>query len=144
MATIDDLKSEWAIDAVISDDLGGEALKIPMLHAKYLDHYITAKMKSTKIDLELAQLKSNKRKWFRGELTTDELKELGWQQWQYRTLKTDIEGLLEGDLDVQKLLARQSYMKIMIYYVESVLSELKSRNFEIKAALDWQRFKAGN
>jgi hypothetical protein len=143
MATLDELKLSWANDCVIKDDLGNAAISTPMLHAKYLDELITAKLKHTKITHEIAELKAVKGKYFRGEMTKEELTDRGWTQWQYRTLKSDIPELIDADAEYQKFMARESYMKTTIYFLESVLSEIKNRNWSIRAAIDWTKFRAG-
>lgn len=141
--TLDEMKAHWAKDCIIGDDLGSAAIQTPILHSKYIDELITAKLKLTKIQHEFAELKSVKSKYFRGEMTREELQERNWDQWQYKSLKADIENLIEADADCQKLLARESYMKTTIYFLESVLAELKNRNWSIRASIDWQKFRAG-
>ncbi len=143
--TLDEMRSEWDKDCQLDEnDLSGEALKIPMLHSKYLNELIQYKLKHTKVLMDIAQLRALKGRYFRGELTTDELKERGWNQWQYKTLKADIEGLIEADSDIQTLIVREQYVKTILYFLESCMSEIKNRNFAIKSALDWIKFRAGN
>lgn len=143
--TLDELKQEWAADSEMDqENLSGEALKLPMLHSKYLNELIQYKLKHTKLCMDIAQLRALKGRYFRGELTSDELRERGWEQWQYRTLKADIEGFIEADADVQQLITREQYIKTVIYFLESVMGEIKNRNFAIKSAIEWIRFRAGN
>jgi len=94
--------------------------------------------------LQLAQLESLKLKYFKGELTSAELKEHGWEQWPFRTLKTEIPALIQADDDVQKIIKREQYVKVVIYFLESVLGEIKNRNFAIRAAIDFAKMRAGN
>ena len=143
--TLDELRAQWAIDCQLNEeDLSGEALKIPMLHSKYLNELINYKLKQTKVQMDIAQLRALKGRYFRGELTTEELKERGWEQWQYRTLKADIEGLLEADPDLQILITRDQFLKTVVYFLESCMTEIKNRNFAIKSAIDWIKWRAGN
>lgn len=141
--TIDDLKKEWAIDCVVEDDLGAAAIRTPMLHSKYLDHLIAARLKLTQLQHQKAELRAAKGKYFRGEMTKEELDERNWQQWQYRTLKADMQEVLDADGDLQKITAREEYMKAMLYFLESVLNEIKNRNWSIRAAIDYMKFRAG-
>lgn len=144
MATIEELKDQWSKDCIIDeDDLSGAAAKTACLHSNYLNHLIEAKLKYTKTQLDLNKLRALKGKYFRGELTTAELKELGWNQWHLRTLKSDIDGLIDAEEEVQKYLGRIEYIKAMIFFLESVLGQLKSRTFDIKNMLQWQIFRAG-
>lgn len=143
MATLDEIQKMWRVDCVIGDDLGRAAIECPMLHSKYLDELINAKLKLTKITHEIAELKTIKSKYFRGEMTKEELMSRGWTQWQYKSLKADIGELIEGDADYQKIQARESYMRTTISALESIMAEIKNRNWAIKASIDWQKFRSG-
>ena len=141
---LQEIQQKWATDCHIGEDLGGEAARTPMLHSFYLDELITYKLKLTKTVHELAGLRALKGKYYRGEMTAPELAEQGWAQWQYRTLKSDMDALLDADADCQKYLARESYIKTAIYALESILSEIKNRNWNIRANIDWMKFRAGS
>jgi hypothetical protein len=142
---LDELKAQWEKDCIIDElNLGAAAASTPMLHSKYINELIAVKMKQTKLQMDSAKLRALKSKYFRGELTSQELAERGWEQWHYKTLRSDIEGLLEADSELQVLIAREQYLKIIVYFLESVLGEIKSRSFSIRATLDWQKFRAGN
>ena len=143
--TIDELRDCWEKDCTLDEnDLSAEALRIPMLHSKYLNELIQYKLRHTKLQMDVAQLKAVKGRYFRGELTSEELKERGWPQWQYKTLRADIPDMIEADSDIQVLMVRDQYIKTAIYFLESCMTEIKNRNFAIKSALEWQRFRAGN
>ena len=79
----------------------------------------------------------------KGHLTTEELKELGWEPFQFRILKGDQEEHLAGDKDLQSLDNKIEYCSSAIYVLESILQEIKSRSFHTRVAMDWIRFRAG-
>lgn len=141
--TIDELQSMWRVDCVIDDDLGVAAVSCPMLHSKYLDELITSKLKLTKIQHETAILETALGRYYRGEFNKDELETFGYPQWQFKTLKGDIDNCIMSNADYQKLLAREAYIKSAIYFLESVLGEIKNRNWNIRAKLDWLKFRSG-
>lgn len=140
---IDELKAEWAKDTDIGDDLGEEAIKCSRLHSKYIDLLINSKLKLTQLEHNMAVHRAKMSKYYRGEMTKDELNENNLTQWQYKTLKSDIPELIEAEPEYQKFQARVEYMKTMIYMLESILGEIKSRNFTIRASIDWHKFRAG-
>lgn len=143
--TLDELQQAWAVDCVIDEQNPDKAsAKSPQLHSKYLNELISFKMKLNKIQLDMLELKNAKTKYFRGEMTREELNERGWVQWQYKTLKSEIESLLDGDSDMQKLYAREAYVKTAIYFLESVIGEIRSRSFHCKNIIDFTKFRAGN
>lgn len=142
---LEELKTEWAKDCVIVEEkLGDAASMTPSLHSKYLNELITMKLKLTKCQMDLAKMEVLKGRYFRGEITTAELQERGWPQWQYRTLKSDIDKLIQGDPEVRTLITKEQYIKTIIYFLESVMGEIKSRSFTIKACIDWVKFRAGS
>lgn len=142
--TLDELQNAWSKDCEIDDSKPDIAsAKSPHLHSKYLNILIQYKLKLSKIQVELIDLRVKKSKYFRGELTREELKELGWEPWQFKTLKSEVEPLIDADSDVQKLYLRESYIKHAVYFLESVLSEIKSRSFHCKNIIEWNRFRAG-
>jgi hypothetical protein len=143
--TLDEMRAEWDKDCQLNEeDLSGEALKIPMLHSKYLNELIQYKLKYTKTCMDIAQMRALKGRYFRGELTTDELKERNWAQWQYKTLRSDIPDMVDADPDVQTLIVREQYVKTILYFLESCMGEIKNRNFAIKSAIDWIKYRSGN
>jgi predicted restriction endonuclease len=141
--TLDELKTQWALDCPIDDNLGNAAVGIPMLHSRYLDELVNTRLKAIKISHEISELKAAKGRYFRGEMTKSELDERGWTQWQYKSLKADIPELIEADPDFQKIQSREAYLKTVIYFLESVMGEIKNRNWAIRAAIDYRKFMAG-
>lgn len=142
--TLDELRESWAIDCSIDqNDLGKAGAISPNLHSKYLDELIQYKLRLTKLQNEMIELRIKKAKYFRGEMTREELKEAGWEQWQYKSLRSDIDNLIDGDSDYQKLYTREQYVKTIIYFLESVMSEIKARSFHVRTIMDWQKFRAG-
>lgn len=142
--TLDELRESWEQDCHIDDQKPDVAsARSPHLHAKYLNELIGYKLKLTKTQFELAQMTAKKEKYFRGQMTKEELEELGWQQWQYKSLKSDIDSLLSADLDIQTITARVEFLKAAIYFIESVLGEIRTRSFHVKNIVEWQKFRAG-
>lgn len=142
--TLDELREAWASDCEIDQtDLGTASAKSPNLHAKYLDELIHYKLRLTKTQNEIVDYRVKRAKYFRGEMTREELKELGWEQWQYKTLKSEVDSLIDADPEFQKMSTREQYIKTVIYFLESVLSEIRSRQFTIKNMIEWAKFRAG-
>ena len=142
--TLDEIREQWETDCSI-DDLHPDKASAtsPSLHAKYLGELMNYRLKLTKTQFEFSQLRAKKSKYFRGEMTREELEENGWEQWQYKTLKSEIESLLDADTQTQTILARVEYLRSVIYYLESVLGEIKSRSFHVKNIITWTQFRAG-
>lgn len=142
---IDEIQNEWEKDSYIDDNfLGESATKTPKLHAKYLKLLIGVKLKHTKLSSDYNILRKNKFRYYRGELSREELTELGWPQWQgVKPLKSELEQMLEGDSDINTLLLKIQYLETMIFLLESILGQIKARDWQIKNAITWKQFLAG-
>lgn len=142
---IDDIQNEWEKDAEIDDNyLGEHATKSPKLHAKYVKMLIQVKLKHTKLQSDYNLLRKNKFRYFRGEMSRDELKDNNWDQWQgVKPLKNEMDEFLTGDSDLNTIQVKIQYLETMIYLLESILGQIKARDWQIKSAIEWKRFLAG-
>jgi len=135
----------WETDCVIDDNyLGEQATSSPKLHAKYLRLLVNAKLKHTKMKSDYNILRKNKFRYYRGELSREELTALDWPQWQgVKPLKNEMDEFLTGDNDLNVIDVRIEYLATMIYFLESVMNAIKARDWEIKTHVDWKKFLAG-
>lgn len=142
---IDEIQDEWEKDSYIDDNfLGESATKTPKLHAKYLKLLIGVKLKHTKLSSDYNILRKNKFRYYRGELSREELTELGWPQWQgIKPLKNEMDEFLGGDTDLNTAKVRLEYLDTMIYLLESILGQIKARDWQLKTAVEWKKFLAG-
>lgn len=132
-------------DSAIDDNHLGEAsTHTAKLHSKYLKLLIDAKLRKTKLDIEYNTLRKTKIRYYRGELTRQELEDLGWEQWQYnKPLKAEMDEFLKGDEDLSKILVRQDYIDTMVYAIESIMTQIKQRDFQLSNGIKWKQFLAG-
>jgi hypothetical protein len=145
MAKLDEIIDMWEVDSAIDDNHLGEAsTTTAKLHAKYLKLLIDAKLRKTKLDIEFNSLRKTKIRYYKGELSRTELADLGWDQWQYnKPLKAEMEEFLKGDDDLSKILIRADYMDTMVYALESIMQQIKQRDFQLSNGIKWKQFLAG-
>ncbi|CAB4125337.1 Recombination, repair and ssDNA binding protein UvsY [uncultured Caudovirales phage] len=143
---IEQIQDMWELDAEIDDSHLGEAsTSIPKLHSKYLKLLIAVKLKLAKNNSDYNTLRQTKFRYYRGELSRDELKEFGWDQWQgVKPLKNEMEEFLHGDTDLNNQKLRIEYLNTMIYLLESIMNSIKNRGWDIKNGIAWKQFLAGN
>ena len=142
---IEQLQEMWEADAEIDDNyLGEQATTTPKLHAKYVKLLVNVKLKHTKLQSDYNLARKNKFRYFRGEMSRDELTDNGWQQWQgVKPLKNEMDEFLTGDADLNQLEVKIKYLETMIYLLESILGQIKARDWQIKTAVEWKKFLAG-
>jgi len=142
---IEDLQNMWETDCEIDDNyLGENSTSTPKLHAKYVKMLVQIKLKHTKLQSDYNMLRKNKFRYYRGEMSRDELKEREWNQWQgVKPLKNEMDEFLTGDEDLNSLDVKIKYLETMIYLLESILQQIKARDWQIKTAVEWKKFLAG-
>lgn len=142
---LDDVLVMWEADSGIDDNHLGEAsTTTAKLHAKYLKLLVDAKLRKTKLDIEFNTLKKAKIRYYRGEMSREELAQHGWEQYQYnKPLKAEMEEFLKGDEDMSKIAVRQEYIDTVVYALESIMTQIKQRDFQLSNAIKWKQFLAG-
>lgn len=142
---IEELQDEWEKDSAIDDQYLGEAsTATPKLHAKYIKLLISKKLQQIKMQADYNVLRKNKFRYYRGEMSREDLTSLGWTQWQgVKPLKNEMDEFLTGDTDLNTMRVKVDYLETMIYFLESVLGQIKARDWQIKTGVEWKKFLAG-
>lgn len=142
---LSDIRSEWTKDSVIDElNLGKESLRVPTLHAKYLNLLSGIKLQLRKAESDYLNTRRLKYRYYRGEMTKEELSVLEWQQFQgNKPLKNEMDEFLECDKDLIELQDKAEYFRITIYTLEQILRSLNSRTWDIKTAVEYMRFTNG-
>lgn len=142
---IEQLQEMWDTDCQIDDNfLGEQSTSTPKLHAKYIKLLVGVRLKHTKFTADYNMLRKNKFRYYRGEMSREELTDLGWQQWQgVKPLKNEMDEFLTGDNELNTLKVKIEYLETMIYFLESILGQIKARDWQIKTAVEWKKFLAG-
>lgn len=142
---IEQLQEEWDKDCEIDDNyLGENSTATPKLHAKYVKMLVQVKLKHTKLSSDYNLTRKNKFRYYRGELSREELQDLQWDQWQgVKPIKNEMDEFLKGDVELNTMEIKIKYLETMIYFLESVLQQIKARDWQIKTAVEWKKFLAG-
>jgi len=141
---LEEIQNLWEKDSLIDrSELGEESLKIPQLHSKYFKIYSDERMTLRALERSFSILKQTKYEYFNGTISEEELNSNGWEPCQLKILKSDIPMYIESDLDIQKIQTRIDMQQEKVNFVESIIKNLPSRGYQIKAAIDWEKFKVG-
>ncbi len=143
--TLDEINSAWKIDSVVDrNDIATESIKVPSLHAKYLELLSAYKLKLRKIYNEYNAMKSLRQRYYTGKLTKEELLQKNWDQYQEnKPLKTEMNEILNSDKELSKFYDKVVYMETVIYTLESIMKSLHSRSYDIKNYIAWQTLTMG-
>jgi hypothetical protein len=143
MENLEQILKYWEKDSVIDQtEPGKELIKIPTLHSKYLGILIKHKIAAKKAHFDYLRMRKVKIEYFSGRMDQEELDSRGWQPFQF-VLKSDVNAYLEGDDNLIKLLEKKVYHEETVSVIESVMGELKSRTFQLKDFIGWEKFIGG-
>ena len=132
----------WKKDSVIDGDLYcEESTKIPQLHMKYMEFHNTFSLMKKEKELDMKRLIKEKWLYYKGKAPSSVYKEM---PFDFKlTTKEEIIMFIESDDDIMKLQYRIDYIEQTLLYLDSVLRMINNRNFQIKNAIDWEKFKNG-
>ena len=141
---LDELFENWGKDCNIDRaELGNESTKIPQLHFKYFKFLSNERLLLKKLESEYTVLHKCKWDYYQGIMTLEDLQEKGWEQQPLKILKTDLPQYIGSDGDIIKMNQKIAYQKEKIEFLESVIRTINNRGFQIKNAIDWEKFKVG-
>lgn len=146
MSKLEEILKYWEEDSIIdSTEPGKELLKIPTLHNKYLKILVNHRLAMKRVNFDYARMRKIKEEYYNGSLSKEELEEYGWEPFLLNVkTKQGVERYIESDSELIRLLEKKMYHDEAISVCESILQELKSRTFQLKDYISWERFIGGN
>jgi hypothetical protein len=141
---LEDIYSEWEKDATIDrTELSDEVLRIPKLHHKYFKMFTNERLILRKYEAEFKQLKLAKHEFFTMG-PTEETHAKGWRlPPQGKIIRSDVNNYIDADTEVINLTLKIGIQQEKLDLLESVIKSLTNRGFNIKAAIDFEKFKVG-
>jgi hypothetical protein len=143
MSKLDELLEMWKKDCDIDRTEPSRALlDIPKLHSKYLNVLSNHRLLSREAEFKYNKMKKIKWEYYTGKLDDDELKRRGWEPFPF-TLKSDLNTYMESDEDLNKYLASKIMHDEIVEVCQSIIKELNSRTYQLRAFIDWEKFIQG-
>ena len=145
------IRNDWVEDSEVdfqfknkqyTTDLGKLSLEIPFQHNKYLNHYTDLTQVKTSLEFQVRKLVRDKREYYGGEADAKTYAEKPFGA----SIKTSekMKTYLESDEDIIALEAKIKYIDQMLYFLDSVMRQISNRGFQIKSAIEWEKFINGN
>ena len=138
---LDEIQSLWDEDSKIdADNLHSESTNVPSLHAKYYrilnNLLLLKKMEENKFK----QIKKDKWQYYTGKADPEVYIE---KPFDHKVLRQDVDKYMDADEDLIKILSKIDYYQVMISYLDSILKTINNRTYQIKNAIEWQKFIRG-
>jgi len=140
----DKIKEMAEKDLAIDDtELGNESTRIPQLHNKYLVIFHDERLVLRKAQADYRTLRKDKWEYYTGKMSPERLTELGWQPFQAKILRNDLDVYMDSDKDLSSLQVKIEYQQEKVDYLESVLKGISQRHWVIRNSIEWRKFTNG-
>ena len=73
----------------------------------------------------------------------EDLTDLGWEPNPLKILRADIPQYIDADKDIVDLNLKIAYQKEKVDFLDSAIRSLNTRGYNLRAAIDWEKFKMG-
>ena len=142
---IENMMEIWSEDVKMDNlDLDTESLKIPNLHAKWLNILTKERQKLRRLTIKKQQLSKTLAEYYRGELNNPEdLAIIKREPYLKTVLKAEINTYVDTDSDMIELNLRVSYQQEIVDVVEEIMKAINGRQWNIRNAIEWRKFSNG-
>ena len=139
---LEKIQEMWERDAVIDpDNLHDESLKIPQLHSKYYTVYNTITLLREKARESYSKIKLERHNYYTGKATAEEYIE---NPFPYKVREKDaIQRHLEADEKLNTIDMKMRYYDVILKFLEEIIRNISGRTYQIKNAIEWQKFQSG-
>ena len=142
MITLEDIKSQWAEDSKIDNDLlDNESTKIPQLHSKYLNYLTDVRLLKLRKEQEYKVLIREKFEYYTGKADDSVYQK---NPFDLKVLKQDVPMYMDADPEIQNVTTRINYYEEIVFVLEKIIQQINNRTFQIKNSIEWQKFMQGS
>lgn len=145
MSSIEDVLAAWKQDSVMDEvNLASTITKTPLLHAKYLEYYVMFKRKLATAEAKKNRMAYLKKKYYRGEMTQEELKKHNWDQYQgLKMSSAEFNQQIDIDPDMVEFNHVVAELKTAVSCVEYIMNSIKGREYSLKTLFEYQKYLSG-
>ena len=139
---LETLQDKWKEDCQIdTDQYGNASIIIPQLHQRWMEFYNTFSLMKKEREGEMRRLIKEKWIYYKGKAPSTVYREV---PFDFKlTTREEINMFIDGDEEVRKLQYKIDYIEQVIFFLDGVLRQINGRNFQIKNAIEWDKFQSG-
>ena len=139
---LDKIQEMWQKDSVIDpDNLHDESLKIPQLHSKYYTIYNTITLLREKARTQYTKIKLERYNYYTGKAEPEVYEK---DPFPYKVREKDaIQRHLDADERLTTVDLKIRYYDATLKFLEEIIRNVSNRTYQIKNAIEWNRFQAG-
>tara|TARA_B100001079_G_C16358575_1_gene491767 strand:+ start:84 stop:515 length:432 start_codon:yes stop_codon:yes gene_type:complete len=139
---LETIQGMWEKDSQIDpDELHTASLVVPTLHAKYYQLYNDLRLLRTKSKKVYQKVLQERYLYYSGKAEPEVYEK---DPFPYKVREKDaIQRYLDSDQRLSDAELKVEYYNTMLDYLESIIKTIQNRTFQIKNAIEWQKFIRG-
>jgi len=142
MIDLEKIQNMWEQDSKIDiDNLHTESLNIPSLHAKYFEIYNNILLLKKKAEQKKRNIRHQKYEYYTGKADPDVYIENPFPK-KIRD-KDTLQKYMDADESLSQASLKVEYYDVMLAYLQDILKMIHNRTYQIKNAIEFQRFASG-
>ena len=136
------IQEMWEKDSHIDpDNLHDESLKIPQLHSKYYTVYNTISLLREKARESYNRIRLERHNYYTGKAPAEVYAE---DPFPYKVREKDaVQRHMEADEKLNVIDMKIKYYDVTLKFLEEIIRNISGRTFQIKNAIEWQKFQSG-
>jgi hypothetical protein len=142
MIDLEKIQIMWEQDSKMDpDNLHTESLNTPTLHAKYFELYNNILLLKKKAEQKKRNIRHQKYEYYTGKADPDVYVENPFPK-KIRD-KDALQKYMDADESLSQASLKVEYYDVMLSYLQDILKMIHNRNYQIKNAIDFQKFASG-
>ena len=139
---LDKIQEMWERDSHINpDNLHDESLKIPQLHSKYYTIYNTITLMREKARDSYNRIRLERYNYYTGKAPAEVYAA---EPFPYKVREKDaIQRHMDADEKLNTINMKIKYYDTTLKYLEEIIRIISNRTYQIKNAIEWNKFQAG-
>ena len=139
---LDKIQEMWERDSHIDpDNLHDESLKIPQLHSKYYTLYNTITLLREKARDSYNRIRLERYNYYTGKAPAEVYAA---EPFPYKVREKDaIQRHMDADEKLNTINMKIKYYDTTLKYLEEIIRIISNRTYQIKNAIEWNKFQAG-
>ena len=139
---LEKIQEMWERDSRIDpDNLHDESLKIPQLHSKYYTIYNTITLLREKARDSYNRVRLERYNYYTGKAPAEVYAA---EPFPYKVREKDaIQRHMDADEKLNTINMKIKYYDTTLKYLEEIIRIISNRTYQIKNAIEWNKFQAG-
>ena len=139
---LDKIQEMWERDSRIDpDNLHDESLKIPQLHSKYYTIYNTITLMREKARDSYNRIRLERYNYYTGKAPAEVYAA---EPFPYKVREKDaIQRHMDADEKLNTINMKIKYYDTILKYLEEIIRIISNRTYQIKNAIEWNKFQSG-